>query len=152
MRFQYRSSSVLGEIEIIPYSSDPQSFFYLIHPRNMTKLLPTRYSKWQPTPGFLPGKFHGQRGLVGCRPWGCKGSATTEHLSRVSWDHDVGMFLLLEKHRSMFYLNVFFFDGLVTPWWRLFNTAVPIWSFYWCCQMWRRVGSINTLGCPGSQN
>ena len=28
--------------------------------------------KWQPTPGFLPGKSHGQRSLVGCSPWGCK--------------------------------------------------------------------------------
>ena len=28
--------------------------------------------KWQPTPVFLPGKFHGQRSLVGYGPWGCK--------------------------------------------------------------------------------
>ena len=26
--------------------------------------------KWQPTPIFLPGKFHGQRSLVGYSPWG----------------------------------------------------------------------------------
>ena len=26
--------------------------------------------KWQPTPVFLPGESHGQRGLVGCSPWG----------------------------------------------------------------------------------
>ena len=26
--------------------------------------------KWQPTPVFLPGKFHGQRSLVGCSPCG----------------------------------------------------------------------------------
>ena len=26
--------------------------------------------KWQPTPVFLPGKFHGQRSLAGCGPWG----------------------------------------------------------------------------------
>ena len=26
--------------------------------------------KWQPTPVFLTGKFHGQRNLVGCSPWG----------------------------------------------------------------------------------
>ena len=26
--------------------------------------------KWQPTPGFLPGEFHGQRSLVGYSPWG----------------------------------------------------------------------------------
>ena len=28
--------------------------------------------KWQPTPAFLPGKFHGQRSLVGYSPWGCR--------------------------------------------------------------------------------
>ena len=28
--------------------------------------------KWQPTPVFLPGKFHGQRSLVGDSPWGHK--------------------------------------------------------------------------------
>ena len=33
--------------------------------------------KWQPTPVFLPGKFHGQRSLE-C-PWGCKKLDTTEH-------------------------------------------------------------------------
>ena len=26
--------------------------------------------KWQPTPVFLPEKFHGKRSLVGCSPWG----------------------------------------------------------------------------------
>ena len=35
--------------------------------------------KWQLTPVFLPGKFHGQRSLVGYSPWGCKESDTTEH-------------------------------------------------------------------------
>ena len=28
--------------------------------------------KWQPTPVFLPEKFHGQRSLVGYSPWGRK--------------------------------------------------------------------------------
>ena len=28
--------------------------------------------KWQPTPGFLPGKSYGQRSLVNYSPWGCK--------------------------------------------------------------------------------
>ena len=28
--------------------------------------------KWWPIPVFLPGKFHGQRSLVGCSPWGRK--------------------------------------------------------------------------------
>ena len=28
--------------------------------------------KWQPTPVFLPGEFHGQRSLVGSSPWGLR--------------------------------------------------------------------------------
>ena len=28
--------------------------------------------KWQSTPVFLPGKFHGQRSLAGYCPWGLK--------------------------------------------------------------------------------
>ena len=36
--------------------------------------------KWQPTPVLLPGKFHGQRSLVGHGPWGRKESDTTEWL------------------------------------------------------------------------
>ena len=35
--------------------------------------------KWQPTPVFLLGKFHGQMSLTGYSPWGCKESDTTEH-------------------------------------------------------------------------
>ena len=29
-------------------------------------------AKWQPTPVSLPGESHGQRSLVGYRPWGHK--------------------------------------------------------------------------------
>ena len=36
--------------------------------------------KWQSTPIFLPGKFHGWRSLVGYSPWGCKESDTAERL------------------------------------------------------------------------
>ena len=34
-----------------------------------------------PTPVFLPGKFHGQRSLVGCSPWGHKELDMTERLN-----------------------------------------------------------------------
>ena len=37
--------------------------------------------KWQPTSVFWPGKFHGQRNLVGYSPWGCKELGTTEPVS-----------------------------------------------------------------------
>ena len=36
--------------------------------------------QWHPTPVLLPGKSHERRSLVGCRPWGCKESDTTERL------------------------------------------------------------------------
>ena len=36
--------------------------------------------RWHPTPVLLPGKYHGRRSLVGCRPWGCQESDTTEGL------------------------------------------------------------------------
>ena len=32
----------------------------------------------QPTPVFLPGEFHRQRGLEGYSPWGCKEPDITE--------------------------------------------------------------------------
>ena len=38
-------------------------------------------SKWQPTPGFLPGKFHGEKSLLGYSSEGGKESDTTERLS-----------------------------------------------------------------------
>ena len=38
--------------------------------------------KWQPTPVFLPGEFHGQRSLAGYSPWGRKEQDTTEQLTR----------------------------------------------------------------------
>ena len=45
-------------------------------------MLPTqrRQRQWHPTPVLLPGESHGQRSLVGCSPWGCKESDTTEQL------------------------------------------------------------------------
>ena len=36
--------------------------------------------QWHPTPILLPGKSHGWRSLVGCSPWGCEESDTTEWL------------------------------------------------------------------------
>ena len=39
-----------------------------------------RRRQWHPTPLLLPGKSHGWRSLVGCSPWGCWESDTTEQL------------------------------------------------------------------------
>ena len=39
--------------------------------------------KWQTTPVFLLGKFHGQRSLAGYSPQGCRELDMTEH--RTQW-------------------------------------------------------------------
>ena len=36
--------------------------------------------QWHPTPVLLPRESHGRRSLVGCSPWGCEESDTTERL------------------------------------------------------------------------
>ena len=36
---------------------------------------------WQPTPLFLPGKFHGERSLAGYSPWDHKELDTTEQVT-----------------------------------------------------------------------
>ena len=43
--------------------------------------------KWQPTPVFLPGKFHGQRSLVGYSPWSHKELDLTEGLNTHTHTH-----------------------------------------------------------------
>ena len=44
----------------------------------------SRRRQWHPTPVLLPGKSHEWRGLVGCSPWFCDESDTTERLSSSS--------------------------------------------------------------------
>jgi len=39
--------------------------------------------EWQPSPGFLSGKSHGQRSLVAYSPWGCKELDMTERLTQM---------------------------------------------------------------------
>ena len=41
--------------------------------------------KWQATPIFLPGNFHGQRSLVGYSSRGCRESDMTEHVCMHAW-------------------------------------------------------------------
>ena len=43
--------------------------------------------RWQPTPVFLPGESHGQRGLVGYSSWGHKESDVTEQLNNHNITH-----------------------------------------------------------------
>ena len=52
----------------------------------VTPLIPWS-RKWQPSPVFLPGKFHGQRGLAGYSPWGHKNLDMTEHAHTYTHTH-----------------------------------------------------------------
>ena len=53
--------------------------------------------KWQPTPVFLPGKFHGQRSLAGYSSWGCKESDTTEQLNKALKYYTIKRHLIRRK-------------------------------------------------------
>ena len=63
---------------------------------------------WQSTPVFSPGKSHGQRSLVGCSPWGYKGSDTAWQLSTpcASWENVLKNYSSSRGGRMMWaYLN-----------------------------------------------
>ena len=57
--------------------------------------------KWQPTPVLLPGKYHGQKSLVGYDPWGCKELDTTEWLHFLSFQKSVRLYFS-KLHRCIF--------------------------------------------------
>ena len=53
----------------------------LSHLKSLISPIETRQRRqWHPTPVLLSGKSHGWRSLVGCSPWGCWESDTTERL------------------------------------------------------------------------
>ena len=59
--------------------------------------------KWQPTPVFLPGKFHGQKDLAGYSPRGCKELDTIEHTHTHTHTHTQSSRVLYLKIMNMEY-------------------------------------------------
>ena len=58
-----------------------QPYIFMVHwPFSLILASVSRRRQWHPTPVLLPGKSHGGRSLVGCSPWGCEESDTTERL------------------------------------------------------------------------
>ena len=53
-------------------------------------------NKWQPTPVFLPGKFHRQRSLAGCCPWGRKELDMSEQVSSCYLISEISLKQILE--------------------------------------------------------
>ena len=54
--------------------------------------------KWQPTPVFLPEKFHGQRSLTDYSPWYCKESDVAKQLNT----HTQGQYYRITEYRDFF--------------------------------------------------
>ena len=67
---EYGASLVAQMVKNTPQCSRPGFVFWV-------RKIPWR-REWQPTPVFLPGRFHGQRSLAGYSPWDRKESNTTE--------------------------------------------------------------------------
>ena len=59
----------------IPWRSSMDFFFF-----KESSICGSWRRQWHPTPVLLHGESHGQRSLVGCSPWGCWESDTTERL------------------------------------------------------------------------
>ena len=76
------------------YSKVRVAFLSLFHDQEYFKSYLTIglcIRKWQPTPIFLPEKFHGQRSLAGCSPWGymteyaCMRRVQVDGLVAINW-------------------------------------------------------------------
>jgi len=69
-------------------------FYCLNAPQFIYPFLVVRQRRqWHPTPVLLPGKSHGWRSLVGCRPWGHKKSDTY-------WATSLSLFTFLHWRRK----------------------------------------------------
>ena len=74
------------------------------------------WRKWQPTPILLPGKFHGQRSLVGYSLWDCKELDMTEctHTHIHTHTH-LSMYLFIYLYsksvESFVYLSYLFYEN-----------------------------------------
>ena len=59
--------------------------------------------KRHPTPRFLPGKFHGQRSLAGCSPWGQKELIETDHKGSLFLGVSLDLFLYIQLNTFLFF-------------------------------------------------
>ena len=80
--------------------------------------------KWCPTPVFLPGKFHGQRSLVGYSPWGHKELGTIEHSTALlHWSCYLSQLIYSCFFKSTSVSKIGFLFGLV---WELIIFSVSL--------------------------
>ena len=107
-----------------------------IEPRSPALQADSLPAEWQPTPVFLPGKFHGLRSLAGCSLWGHKELDTTEWITLLF--HFSGHSLEIqwrgkdqrERDRDGCYHRVLVVAGGCLDWSRLMAMEREWWS-YW---------------------
>ena len=75
-----RTQPCIPHVSIFPQSPLPS---WPPHNNNVVLLIASWQRKWQPTPVFLSGEFHGQRSLVGCGPRDAKSwtRLSTQHIN-----------------------------------------------------------------------
>ena len=66
------------QVGSLPLAPPGKPLASLVSPDIKHALETEQRRRWHPTPVLLPWKFHGQRSLVGCRPWGRTELDTTE--------------------------------------------------------------------------
>ena len=65
----------------IPGSGEPGGLPSMGSHNPWVRKVPWR-RRWQPTPIFLPGEFHGQRSLMGYSPWVSKNQTRLNHVHK----------------------------------------------------------------------
>ena len=96
---------------VTPWTAAHQASWSITNSQNLLKLRPIESVMasnhlilchpllLQPIPVLLPGKFHGQRLLVGSSPWGCKELDTTKQLHFLSFSPPA---FNLSQHQGLF--------------------------------------------------
>ena len=101
---------------------------------------------WLPTPGFLPGEFHGQRSLAGYSLWSYKESDVTEWLTLslfmlIYWPIDlVGRYFWLFNFLEEFVYNWYYF---------FLKCLAVIWAWTFLCGKYfdYNFNVSNRIGC-----
>ena len=71
---QWNSRQALQKWDMTKYTGAKVVQYMMANRKIKSKLHNSKLNiwrrQWHPTPVLLPGKYHGQRSLVGCSPWG----------------------------------------------------------------------------------
>ena len=89
-----------------------------------------RLRRWQPTPVFLPGKFHGQKSLAGYSPWGLSWTWLSIHiivLRLIFWKASIlfttmaaPVYIPTKSVQIFLFLHILANIYLCSSWWLLF--------------------------------